>query len=222
MCGRFTLTENLEALVERFDIQSPLNFEYQPRYNIAPSQSVIAVINNEGLSIMGLLTWGLIPSWSKEKSPYKMINARAETLAVKPSFKNLFKNRRCLIPADGFYEWKKENDKKSPYRIKMKDSKLFAMAGLWDGWVSPAGETIYTCTIVTTEANELIKPIHNRMPLILPREKEQLWLDSTIDAFNVFTDILKPYPANELHYYPVSSMVNSPKNDLPDNILPVK
>jgi putative SOS response-associated peptidase YedK len=222
MCGRFTITTDLQILVERFNILNDLSFEYQPRYNIAPSQPVPAIINDGKANRMGLLKWGLIPSWSKEKAQsYKMINARAETLTIKPSFKNLLKSRRCLIPADSFYEWKKENGGKIPMRMLLKDNKLFAMAGLWDSWISPAGETVNTFTIITTAPNELLKPIHDRMPVILTPEKEQLWLDPVID-FKLLNEILVPYPASKMDYYAVSTFINSTKNDTPECILPVK
>jgi putative SOS response-associated peptidase YedK len=222
MCGRFTITTDLQILVERFNILNDLSFEYQPRYNIAPSQPVPAIINDGKANRMGLLKWGLIPSWSKEKAQsYKMINARAETLTIKTSFKNLLKSRRCLIPADSFYEWKKENGGKIPMRMLLKDNKLFAMAGLWDSWISPAGETVNTFTIITTAPNELLKPIHDRMPVILTPEKEQLWLDPVID-FKLLNEILVPYPASKMDYYAVSTFINSTKNDTPECILPVK
>ena len=216
MCGRFSLFDLL-GLEVRFNLSLPdiLN----PRYNIAPSQDILTITNNEGFQATHL-KWGLIPFWSKDiSSAKKMINARAETVDQKLSFKQSFKSRRCLIPADGFYEWKKEGNKKRPFRIVMKNEDVFAFAGLWDGWSSPEGETIYSCAILTTSANAMIEPIHNRMPVILSKEGEETWLREDADI-PTLQSLLIPYPAKLMDCYEVSTRVNSPRNDDPDIIKP--
>src|SRR5713226_6751736 len=164
MCGRFTLTHDINAVARAFHVPVPASLQTGARYNIAPTQNVVTVIS-DGNVHLDLLRWGLIPSWAKEESiGSKMINARAETLAEKPSFKRLLRSRRCLIAADGFYEWRQENGSKTPMYITLKDGKPFAFAGLWDLWKSPDGEQIRSCTIITTETNELVATIHNRIP----------------------------------------------------------
>jgi putative SOS response-associated peptidase YedK len=180
MCGRFTLTATVDQLMDRFDIEYFLEQEnFQPSYNIAPSQSVLAVINNGRHNKMGFLRWGLIPPFAKDLSiGNKMINARSETLLEKPSFRTAYKKKRCLIIADSFYEWKRLDDKKKiPMRIKLKSEELFAMAGLWENWKSPDGKSIFSCTVITTTPNNLVEDIHDRMPVILRPEDEKIWLD---------------------------------------------
>ncbi|HYK73956.1 MAG TPA: SOS response-associated peptidase [Pseudoneobacillus sp.] len=216
MCGRFTLTATLEQLMDRFDIEYFMNEEdYFPNYNIAPSQSVLAVINNGAANKMGYLKWGLIPSWAKDPSiSNKMINARGETLIEKPSFKYAYQKKRCLILADSFYEWKKSDSKsKTPMRIKLKSDDLFAMAGLWEKWISPEGKSIFTCTVITTTPNALVHEIHDRMPVILKREDEKFWLDPSITDTNLLNPLLKPLDMELMEAYEVSSLVNSPKNN---------
>jgi putative SOS response-associated peptidase YedK len=216
MCGRFTLTASVDELIDRFDIEFFLQQEgYAPSYNIAPSQSVLAVINNGVHNKMGFLRWGLIPPWAKDPSiGYKMINARAETLHEKPSFRNAYQKRRCLIVADSFYEWKKLDDKtKTPMRIKLKSDQLFAMAGLWEKWISPEGESIYSCSVITTNANDLIKDIHDRMPVILKPEDEKKWLNPQFSDNTVLNYLLKPLEAKLIDAHEVSSLVNSPRNN---------
>jgi len=222
MCGRFTLTATFTEIIDRFDIQQYIDEElYHPNYNAAPSQPVLAVINDGDKNRLGYLRWGLIPQWAKDpKIGYKMINARAETLTEKPSYRNSYKKRRCLVIADSFYEWKRHDDKsKTPMRIKLKSDKLFAMAGLWEFWKSPTtGEIIYSCTVITTQPNELVKDIHDRMPLILKPEDEKVWLDTSIDDSEYLNDLLKPLPENLMEAYQVSSLVNSSKNNSPNLI----
>ena len=216
MCGRFTLTATFEEIIDRFDIQSFLEEElYSPSYNIAPSQSVLAVINDGRVNRMGFLKWGFIPPWAKDLSiGNKMINARAETISEKPSFRNAFKKKRCIVIADSFYEWKRHEDKtKTPMRIKLKSNELFAMAGIWEGWKSPDGKTLYTCSVITTGPNELMKDIHDRMPVILKREDEKIWLDPGISDTTRLKPLLVPFDENEMETYEVSSLVNSPKNN---------
>src|SRR4051812_25091034 len=177
MCGRFTLTPTFEEIIDRFDIQAFIEQEnYEPSFNIAPSQAVLAVINDGTSNRMGFLKWGLVPPWAKDTSiGYKMINARAETISEKPSFRKPFQKKRCLVIADSFYEWKRHEDKtKTPMRIKLKSDELFAMAGIWEGWRSPDGKILYTCSVITTGPNQLMKDIHDRMPVILKREDEPI------------------------------------------------
>lgn len=221
MCGRFTLTADFSTIIKRFAIEAAIAEElYQQSYNIAPSHSVLSVINDGEKNRLGYLRWGLIPPWAKdEKIGYKMINARAESLAEKPSFRSAYKQRRCLIIADGFYEWKRNDDgSKTPMRIKLKSDELFAMAGLWERWKSPAGKTLFTCTIITTSPNALMKEIHNRMPAILHPEDEKIWLDPSIQEPSQLNPLLKPCPDEWLETYEVSSLVNSPKNNSPSLI----
>ncbi|MGG3467118.1 SOS response-associated peptidase [Neobacillus pocheonensis] len=216
MCGRFTLTASMEEIIERFLIDSFLEEEaFSPSYNIAPSQSVLAVINDGKSNRMGFLKWGLIPPWAKDMSiANKMINARAETLSEKPSFRNAFKKKRCLIIADSFYEWKRQEDKtKTPMRIKLKNEELFAMAGLWEQWKSPEGKSIFSCSVITTNPNELMADIHDRMPVILKPENEKTWLDPSISDVHFLNQLLVPFDKNLMEAYEVSALVNSPKNN---------
>jgi len=221
MCGRFTLTSDMDILMYRFAAVMMPDLTYLPRYNIAPTQPVAAVVNEQGIKIIKEFRWGLIPSWAKdEKLAVKMINARSETLAVKPAFKYLLTRRRCLIPATGFYEWISSTKPKQPVYITLKSEELFAFAGLWDEWRSPAG-VVYSCTIITTDANSLIQPVHNRMPVILRPEQEQIWLDPEVSEHSLLLPMLKPYPSEEMEMYRVSPLVNSPWNDSPECIKPV-
>ena len=216
MCGRFTLTAPVDQLMDRFDVEFFLQEEeYLPSYNVAPSQSVLAVINNGAHNKMGFLRWGLIPPWAKDISiGYKMINARAETLTEKPSFRNAYKKKRCLIVADSFYEWKRIDSKtKTPMRIKLKSDELFAMAGLWESWKSPEGKSIFSCSVITTQPNELVQDIHDRMPVILKPEDEKFWLDSSITDTTKLQHLLKPLDQRLMEVYEVSPLVNSPKNN---------
>lgn len=221
MCGRFTLTANIEQLMSRFDIESFLfEDEYAPNYNIAPSQSVVAVIHDGKINKMGFLKWGLIPPWAKEeKIGNKMINARAETIAEKPSYRNAFRRKRCLIPADSFYEWKRNEDgTKTPMRITLQSGELFSMAGLWEQWNSPEGASIFTCTVITTAANSLMSDIHDRMPVILKPQDEKVWLNHSMSSQKSLSDLLKPFDPDLMEAYEVSSLVNSPKNNSIDLI----
>ncbi|MBD1380633.1 SOS response-associated peptidase [Metabacillus arenae] len=221
MCGRYTLFAEFGDIMDRFAIEAAIQEElFNPSYNVAPSHSVISVINDGSRNRLGYLRWGLIPPWAKdEKIGYKMINARAETLTEKPSFRNAYKNKRCLIIADSFYEWKRHPDKtKTPMRIKLKTGGLFAMAGLWEQWRSPKGESIYSCTVITTSANTFMKEIHDRMPVILMPNDEKVWLDPSIHDPNYLDGFLKPLPEELMEAYQVSSLVNSPKNNSPNLI----
>lgn len=221
MCGRFTLTavpEDLRAIFEGLEIPD----EFAPRYNIAPSQPV-AVISNQQPNKLDFFVWGLIPSWAKDpKIGSRMINARAETLAEKPSFRAAYKRRRCLILADGFYEWQKVAGQKQkvPHYIQLKSQQPFAMAGLWEYWQSADGSEINSCTIITTQPNSLLAKIHNRMPVILAPDTYPLWLSESEQSRDALDPLLVPYPDSEMQHYPVSTLVNSPANDVPTVINP--
>lgn len=221
MCGRFTLYSDFEDILNRFDIEhSIFEYEYVQSYNIAPSQQILAVINDGTKNRLGHLRWGLIPPWSKnEKIGHKMINARAETLAEKPSFKKPLQSKRCIIPADSFYEWKRIDSKtKLPMRIKLTSVQLFSFAGLWEKWNSPTGEIVYSCTIITTKSNDLMSPIHDRMPVILTPESEAQWLNPKTNNIDGLRNLLVPYETSSMEAYQVSSDVNSPKNNSPELI----
>lgn len=225
MCGRFSISQP-GGIPDRFGI-FPGNLDVAghlavPRYNIAPTQEIPAIINSSGNQLQ-MLRWGLIPRWAREISiGTKMINARGETLREKPSFRDSLQRRRCLIPADGFYEWQRQGAAKLPYRITLKTGELFGFAGLWDSWKSPAGEVINSCTIITTFPNELLEPIHDRMPVILPTAAEQIWLDPSITDSLLLGHLLKPYPPELMRAYRVSPVVNSPRNDSPECLSPVE
>lgn len=219
MCGRFTLFTDIEEIKERFDIQGSFDEEYQFSYNIAPSQSVLAVINDGVRNRLGYLRWGLIPFWAKdEKAGYKMINARAETIAEKASFRNAYKKKRCLIIADSFYEWKKTPERKIPMRIKLKNHAPFGMAGLWESWKSPEGISIYSCSVITTVPNELMTSIHDRMPVILKSEDEKEWLNPSINDTAYLQQYLKSFDSEQMEAFEVSTDVNSTKNNSPNLI----
>ncbi len=216
MCGKYTLAAEVNDLVEQFQIDEYPS-DLASSYNIAPTQEVAAVLVEDEKRRLKMLRWGLIPSWADDPSiGNKMINARAETVSEKPSFRTPFKNRRCLIPTDGFYEWQRTSDGKQPYYIHMKDGSPFAFAGLWETWRD--GEEIRSCTIITTEANDLVGEIHNRMPVILPPEDYELWLDPEFEEKEALTSVLRPYPSGGMEAYPVSRRVNSPSNNTPDCI----
>ncbi len=220
MCGRFSFSPLAKIIEDRFDIKVDPT-QYKPRYNCAPSQ-YLSVISNIDPGELSFYRWGLIPFWAKDKNiGNKMINAKAETITEKASFKNSFKRKRCLVLSDGFYEWKKINPKeKVPYRIKMKDDSLFAMAGLWDSWKNGEGELINSFTIITTSPNELMENIHLRMPVILEKKDEKTWINES--DVEVLKSLLKPYPADQMTAYPISKLVNSPANDLPEILNPVE
>lgn len=221
MCGRFTLTADPAELADVFgSYEFPTQFA--PRFNIAPSQPILA-IPNDAKNKADFFLWGLIPSWAKDPAiGNKLINARGETAAEKPSFRGGFKYKRCLILADGFYEWKATAGAKTktPYFIHMKDRKPFAFAGLWDVWNSPEGDALRTCTIITTEPNELMSALHNRMPVILDPNDYDAWLDPAPQTPENLTHLIKPFPADAMSAHPVSTLVNKPGNDRPECVLP--
>ncbi len=222
MCGRYTLKTAPELLAEQYDIQSlpPL----QSRYNIAPGQQVLAVrIPPEGsLREGGLFRWGLIPSWAKDhKMGDRMINARAETVGQKPAFRGPFRHRRCLVVADGFYEWQREGRIKQPFYFQMKDGGPFGFAGLWDRWQGPDGKSVESCTLLTTEPNALLGPIHHRMPVIIDPRHYTDWLDPEAWNQNLLQTLLRPYPAEKMIGFPVTLRVNNPRNDDPQCLVPL-
>jgi putative SOS response-associated peptidase YedK len=220
MCGRFVRESTIPEILKAFDMAEG-TCELKPSYNIAPGQD-IAVIINGGKTRLIACRWGFIPPWAKEASSgYKMINARAETAAEKPSFRGAFRKQRAVIVADGFYEWRKEKKGKTPFYIHLKSKRPFGFAGLYNVWTSPEGEKIPTCTILTTDANELLRPIHDRMPVILPKEGHTRWLDPAVHDASALAALLKPHSAAQMVAYPVSPRVNVPKNDSPENIRPV-
>ena len=217
MCGRFEIHSAIELIAKIFGIHE-WDIEYSPSYNIAPSQDILLVVN-DGKRLLVKSRWGFVPSWSKELSAgYKMINARAESVADKPSFRQAFQNQRCLVVADGFYEWKKEGTTKRPFYIRLKSGKPMGFAGLYNVWKSPEGEQICTSTIITTDANELLHPLHGRMPVITPPGAYDIWLDPMIHDKALLQAVLKPYASEALDTYEVTPKVNSPNNNSPENI----
>jgi putative SOS response-associated peptidase YedK len=217
MCGRYNLITDAQAIVDFFDLGNSL--EMEPRYNIAPSQSVPAIRIRDNQRILGMFHWGLIPRWAQEKEiGYRMINARAETLAERPTYRTPFRTQRCLIPATGFYEWKQQGTRQ-PYNIRIGEGKLFAFAGLWEQWVHD-DEIIDSCTIITTEANKVVQPVHDRMPVILHPRIYQTWLDPGNQSTDDLAGLLRPCPPNWLNMYPVGNIVGNAKNDCPECIEP--
>lgn len=209
MCGRFQLSVKGKHISERFNVEV-FDEMYKPSFNSAPGQNLPIIINTESEKL-SLFKWGLVPFWAKDpKIGNKLINTRAETIMEKPSFKAAFTRRRCLIPANGFFEWKK-GTQKIPYRIFMKNEALFAMAGLWETWKDADGNLLHTFSIITTEPNELMKPIHNRMPVILPPEAEKTWLHE--ENPQELLALLQPYDANKMEAYTIGNAINSPGNN---------
>lgn len=222
MCGRFTLTDPDAELLTQFDLPNlpPL----EPRYNIAPSQPVpvVRLAVNKAARELVLVRWGLIPFWAQDPGiGARLINARAETVAEKPAFREAFRRRRCLVVADGFYEWQKQDGQKQPFYIRMRDGRPFAFAGLWERWRGADDTVIESCTLLTTGPNELMRPLHNRMPAILRPQDYNLWLDPEVQRPDLLQAVLIPYPAEEMIAYPVSRWVNSPDHDDPRCIEPL-
>jgi putative SOS response-associated peptidase YedK len=214
MCGRFGLFASGEEVAARFQLaEAPL---FEPRYNIAPTQPVAGVRAGEGGSALSFLRWGLIPSWASDPAiANKLLNARSETVTDKPSFRSAFKQRRCLIPASGFYEWQKVSaSRKQPHFIRPRDGGFFALAGLWEHWHDPKGESIETCTILTTQANELMRPLHERMPVILDSAADGVWLDPRSSA-DALRSLFVPFASDRMEAIPVSLWVSNPKHEGP-------
>jgi putative SOS response-associated peptidase YedK len=220
MCGRFVLRCTVDEVKEEFDI-GDIQWSFEPSYNIAPGQEVLAVLNG-GQKRLARMRWGLIPSWSKDPAiGNRMINARAETLAHKPSFARPLKDRRCLIVASGFYEWRVSEGKKFPVYVRLQSDRPFGFAGLYEIWQPEGGDPVTSCTIITTLPNELLAPIHNRMPVIIQRDDRALWLDHAVREPQRLLPLLKPLPAGEMKAYDVSTRCNSPQYNKPDCIEPV-
>lgn len=227
MCGRFLMFTPAERLARKYHIQKLI--ELAPRYNISPSQLLATIeqidaAGQDPVRQLKMRQWGLIPSWAKDPSiGFKTFNARAETLAEKPSFKEAFQKRRCLIPADGFYEWKKLGGKtKQPYLIELKEQQPMTFAGLWETWTPPGQPPLETCTIITTSANSLLEDLHHRMPVILPEEHHAAWLDPQNRNLKELETLLQTCPSENMIKTPVSNLVNSAGNDSPDCMQPVK
>ena len=226
MCGRYVLTTPGEVLAQIFDTEPPPEEVLEaivPRYNISPTQSVPIVRQPAaGARELAVVQWGLVPHWAKDpKIGNQLINARAETAAEKPSFRDALKRRRCLIPADGFYEWQELGKGKQPWLLRMRGGKTFAFAGLWSAWKDPrSGAPLETCAILTTTPNELAASVHDRMPVILPPTTWNRWLDDAAQG-TPFTELLVSFPAEQMEAFPVSKRVNSPANEGPENIEPV-
>ena len=223
MCGRFALLAPGEAIADMFGLD-PISDDFSPRYNVAPTQPVAAVRidNGHGKRVLTFLRWGLIPAWAKDINiSYRLINARGETVAEKPSFRAAFKRRRCLIPASGFYEWQQVNGSKQPMYIHPADGGVFALAGLWETWHSAGGSMIESCTIITTTPNELVAPIHDRMPVIVEPPDFDLWLNPG-DRPGDGLHLLRPYPPEKMATYPVTTLVNNPRNEDPGCIEPTQ
>lgn len=223
MCGRYSLTVTPDELYRLFGIDDKLNL--QPRFNVAPTQAAPVVRKTGGKKNMDMLRWGLIPPWSKDASiASKLINARGETVAEKPSFRSAYESRRCLVPVDGFYEWRTEGGKKQPFRIGFREGKPFAFAGLWESWTVPeglkdTGDTVETFTIVTTNANPKLVPIHHRMPVIVDPTDYELWLEGGSDEANA---VIKPFSQDDMAFYRVSTRVNNARNDDEACVEPLK
>jgi len=219
MCGRFTLSKSSEAIASAFQLNEIP--QLQPQYNIAPTQPVAVILRKPEDSELQFqqLHWGLIPSWAKDPSMgARLINARAETITEKPAFRSAFRHRRCLVVADGFYEWQRQERKKQPYYFRLQNSQLFAFAGLWERWQSPDGEEIQSCTILTTEANDLVRNTHDRMPVILDSKDYDLWLDAAVQNTEPLQQLLRSYQSEAMTSYAVSTKVNNPANNTPECI----
>ena len=220
MFGGFSLTSDLVELARRFEFDGNL-LELEPNYNVAPTQNVLTVVGGENRRGK-FMRWGLIPQWAKSASiGSRMINAKAETVAQRPAFRSAFRRRQCLVLADGFYEWQRAGSLKKPMRIVRESGEPFAFAGLWAVWKDPDGNTVPSCTIITTEANDLLRPIHHRMPVILPRQMEEFWLDRDVQDTAALEDALKADPSELMQTYQVSTLVNSPRNNGPQVLEPV-
>lgn len=211
MCGRFARKTDPKRLAKEFKVAEAPAAEAS--YNSAPTQDLLAVRESPGGREMTFFRWGLVPSWAKDTSiGVRLINARSETVAEKPAFREAFRRRRCIIPADGFYEWQRAGGRKRPFFFLMRDESPFGFAGLWERWEGGGGEVVDSCTILTTEANELLRPVHDRMPVILHPADYELWLDADVRKFDLVKEVLRPYPASEMAGYPVGTAINSPRS----------
>ena len=221
MCGRYRLSRRKQLIEEYFETENEVDWE--PRYNIAPSQPVGIIRQDPSRPErhFSLARWGLIPSWATDASiGFKTINARAETVANKPAFRDAFVSRRCLLPADGFFEWRRSGKEKQPFHFGMQDDSLFAFAGLWDRWRDPTGTVIESCSILTTTPNSLLADVHDRMPVILRQENYDLWLDPGFKDVKALAEVLAPFDAAQMRSFPVSTRINAVANDDPDCVVP--
>lgn len=220
MCGRFDLHSEPVVILKEFRIDH-VAVDYKPSYNIAPSRNIV-IIRDDGKRHLVHCRWGFLPSWAEDPNiGYKMINARAETVAEKPAFRDAFRNQRCLVVADGFYEWRKAGKQRLPVYVRLKSQKPIGFAGIYNTWTSPEGESICTCTIITTAANDLISPIHDRMPAIVPKDREDIWLDPNVRDKEKLIPLLTPFPSEELEIHDVSPLINNPEYDSPEGIKPL-
>lgn len=224
MCGRFVSKAEKKEIEKEFKVEIADGNVLAPRYNIAPTQMIAAITETENARELASFKWGLIPHWAKDDSiGSKLINARAETLTEKPSFREAFRSRRCIIPASGFFEWQKQaKGAKQPFYFYLKDKEVFGFAGLWEEWLDKqTGELTETCTIITTEANEVLKPIHDRMPVILKSNDYDFWLDQKVKDTDKLQDLLAPYPSAKMESRPVSRAVNNTTTDSEELIAPI-
>jgi putative SOS response-associated peptidase YedK len=224
MCGRYRLSRRKQLVEEYFDC-GPWDDDWSPRYNIAPTQPIPVIRQSpkEPVRQISSMKWGLIPNWARDVSiASSTINAKSETAAIKPAFRDPLKFRRCLIPADGFYEWKRNGASKQPYCFETGDGELFAFAGLWDGWKNADGQWIKTCSILTTTPNAVTSAVHDRMPVILDRESYDWWLDPAMQNVAAVSELLKPYDARLMRSYPISMRINHVANDDEDCSRPVE
>jgi len=217
MCGRYALKTPVSKLVSHFDLDEAV--DVVPRYNIAPGTDIPTIRHSpEGKRVMHLLHWGLVPHWAKDPGiGAKLSNARGETVADKPSFRDAFKRRRCLVPADGFYEWKTEGRQKQPYYFSMKTGEPFALGGVWESWRAPDGRILRTCCLITTEPNEIMLPVHDRMPVIVSPDDCEAWLTGEVDDV---LDLVRPYPTDEMQTWAVSKRVSRSSEEGADLVLP--
>jgi putative SOS response-associated peptidase YedK len=221
MCGRYELHTPVEEVARRFDaVLTDAARALPPRYNIAPTLQVPVLRQGRRGREIEAMTWGLTPSWAKDRSGVKPINARAETVFERPMFRNAIARRRCLLPADGFYEWRRGPARKQPYHVGMADGSLLALAGVWEYWAQEGQEPLVSCCIVVTDANALMATIHERMPVIIAPQDYARWLDPALSGRTAIEPMLAPFPAAEMHAYPISTRVNGVKNDGPDLIRP--
>ena len=221
MCGRYRLSRRKQVVEEYFESSSDEE-DWNPRYNIAPTQPVAAIRQAGTSRLLSMMRWGLVPSWASDISiGGRLINGRSETVLEKPAFRDSFRLRRCLVPADGFYEWKKAGKERHPFHFVMKDSSLFAFAGVWDRWRSPTGQVVESCSILTTAPNELLDGVHDRMPVILPQRHYQTWLTAHATEAQRLAELLVPFDASVMQRYPVSPLVNKPEKDVPECALEV-
>jgi putative SOS response-associated peptidase YedK len=224
MCGRYRLSRRKQILAEHFNA-TPFDDDWEPRYNIAPTQPVPVIRQHpkEPQRVLSLMRWGLIPSWAKDSSgSARMINARSETAATKTAFRDLMKFHRCRVPADAFYEWRQTGTAKHPYCFEVNNGEMFAFAGLWDGWKNPNGQWIKSCSILTVAPNAVTSQIHDRMPVILPKDDYELWLDPGTTNVAAVSDLLKPFAARLMRMFPVSNRINQVQNDDAECARPVE